>query len=89
MARALTMAGLDASDRIHICYGYGLFTGGLGLDFEHVRLAQWRFLCRQGEYKRQLMYGGLPDNCIRMYPIVCDVFGRSSTGSGRYRQTEN
>ena len=24
------MAGLNAADRIHICYGYGLFTGGLG-----------------------------------------------------------
>ena len=30
VARGLTMAGLNAADRIHICYGYGLFTGGLG-----------------------------------------------------------
>ena len=32
VARALTMAGLTSEDRIHICYGYGLFTGGMGLD---------------------------------------------------------
>ena len=30
VARCLTMAGLTEEDRIHVCYGYGLFTGGLG-----------------------------------------------------------
>ena len=33
VARCLTMAGLTDEDVLHICYGYGLFTGGLGLDF--------------------------------------------------------
>ena len=33
VARGLTMAGLTNEDRIHVCYGYGLFTGGLGLDY--------------------------------------------------------
>ena len=33
VARGLTMAGLTAGDRIHICYGYGLFTGGMGTAF--------------------------------------------------------
>ena len=32
VARGLTMAGLTSEDRIHVCYGYGLFTGGMGLD---------------------------------------------------------
>ena len=27
VARGLVMAGLSAADRIHVCYGYGLFTG--------------------------------------------------------------
>ncbi len=30
-ARALTAAGADNRDYVHISYGYGLFTGGLGL----------------------------------------------------------
>ena len=30
VARGLTMAGLTEEDIIHVCYGYGLFTGGLG-----------------------------------------------------------
>ena len=28
VARGLTMAGLGRSDRVHVAYGYGLFTGG-------------------------------------------------------------
>ena len=30
-ARALTAAGADQKDIVHVSYGYGLFTGGLGL----------------------------------------------------------
>ena len=47
VARGLTMAGLNAADRIHICYGYGLFTGGLGLTSEPESLAQWQSRCLQ------------------------------------------
>ena len=32
IARAFTAAGADSSDIIQISYGYGLFTGGLGID---------------------------------------------------------
>ena len=30
MARCLTMAGASKNSRVHVSYGYGLFTGGLG-----------------------------------------------------------
>jgi phenylacetate-CoA ligase len=33
MARTLTSAGANRNDFIHIAYGYGLFTGGLGLHY--------------------------------------------------------
>ena len=33
MARTLTCAGADRHDFIHVAYGYGLFTGGLGLHY--------------------------------------------------------
>ncbi|MBW3620448.1 MAG: phenylacetate--CoA ligase [Actinobacteria bacterium] len=32
-ARALVCAGATSADTIHVAYGYGLFTGGLGLHF--------------------------------------------------------
>ena len=37
-ARALVCAGARASDVLHIAYGYGLFTGGLGLHYGGERL---------------------------------------------------
>ena len=33
VARGLTMAGLTAEDRLHICYGYGFFLRGKGVGF--------------------------------------------------------
>jgi phenylacetate-CoA ligase len=33
MARSLSMAGADKKDVIQNCYGYGLFTGGLGVHY--------------------------------------------------------
>ncbi len=37
-ARALSAAGAETDDIIHIAYGYGLFTGGLGLHYGVERL---------------------------------------------------
>src|SRR4029077_4110283 len=37
-ARALACAGAAANDVLHIAYGYGLFTGGLGLHYGGERL---------------------------------------------------
>jgi phenylacetate-CoA ligase len=37
-ARALAAAGADAGTRVHIAYGYGLFTGGLGIHYGAERL---------------------------------------------------
>lgn len=37
-ARALSIAGVDRRDIIHVAYGYGLFTGGLGLHYGGERL---------------------------------------------------
>src|SRR5690554_3869186 len=33
VARILTSAGVERDDYIHVAYGYGLFTGGLGIHY--------------------------------------------------------
>ncbi|MBY3203455.1 phenylacetate--CoA ligase PaaK [Rhizobium laguerreae] len=38
MARSIRAAGGRASDRIHVAYGYGLFTGGLGAHYGGERM---------------------------------------------------
>ena len=42
MARALTMAGATKKDVVHVSYGYGLFTGGLGAHYGEIGRASCR-----------------------------------------------
>ena len=55
VARGLTMAGLTDEDIIHVCYGYGLFTGGLGLDYGAKALGAMAIPMSAGNTKRQMM----------------------------------
>ena len=55
VARGLTMAGLTSEDIIHVCYGYGLFTGGMGLDFGAKALGATAIPMSAGNTKRQMM----------------------------------
>ena len=55
VARCLTMAGLTEEDIIHVCYGYGLFTGGMGLDFGARKLGAMAIPMSAGNTKRQMM----------------------------------
>ena len=73
VARNLTMAGLTKEDRIHICYGYGLFTGGLGLDFGARALGAMAIPMSAGNTKRQLMcmedFGATAFACTPSYAM--------------------
>ena len=55
VARNLTMAGLTKDDIIHVCYGYGLFTGGMGLDYGAKALGATAIPMSAGNTKRQMM----------------------------------
>ena len=73
VARGLAMAGLTAEDRLHICYGYGLFTGGLGLDFGARALGAMAIPMSSGNTKRQLMcmedFGATAFACTPSYAM--------------------
>ncbi len=53
-ARALTAAGADKSDFMHVSYGYGLFTGGLGLHGGAERIGMTTIPVSSGNTKRQI-----------------------------------
>ena len=55
VARSLVMAGLDNNDILHNSYGYGLFTGGLGLHYGAEKLGVAVVPCSTGNTQRQLM----------------------------------
>lgn len=54
MARALTMAGGDKKDKIQNCYGYGLFTGGLGVHYGGQKMGATVIPISAGNTMRQI-----------------------------------
>lgn len=54
VARAIAAAGGTRSDYIHISYGYGLFTGGLGLHYGAEKLGATVVPVSTGNTKRQI-----------------------------------
>jgi len=54
VARSLTMAGVTKSDIIQVAYGYGLFTGGLGLHYGAEKIGASVIPISGGNTKKQL-----------------------------------
>lgn len=73
VARGLTMAGLTEEDIIHVCYGYGLFTGGMGLDFGARKLGAMAIPMSAGNTQRQMMcmedFGATAIACTPSYAL--------------------
>ncbi len=55
-ARALVAAGATNEDVIHVCYGYGLFTGGPGLNGGSHLLGSMTLPMSSGNTERQLQF---------------------------------
>jgi phenylacetate-CoA ligase len=55
MARSLVAAGATRQDVIHVAYGYGLFTGGLGAHYGAERLGATTIPVSGGSTKRQVV----------------------------------
>ena len=73
VARCLTMAGLTEEDIIHTCYGYGLFTGGLGIDFGARKMGAMVIPMSSGNTQRQMMcmedFGATAIACTPSYAL--------------------
>ncbi len=73
VARCMTMAGLTEDDIIHNCYGYGLFTGGLGIDFGARKLGALAVPMSSGNTQRQIMcmedFGATAITCTPSYAM--------------------
>lgn len=54
MARALTNVGVGSKDVVHVAYGYGLFTGGLGLHYGAEKVGATVVPVSGGNTKRQI-----------------------------------
>lgn len=68
-ARALSAAGVTAEDFVHISYGYGLFTGGLGLHEGATTLGASVVPVSTGNTKRQIqIMQDFGSNCLCCTP---------------------
>ena len=56
VARGLTMAGADKNDIVHVSYGYGLFTGGLGAHIGAETIGATVIPMSSGNTQKQLMF---------------------------------
>lgn len=54
MARCLSAAGTDKSSFVHVAYGYGLFTGGLGVHYGAEKIGATVIPISGGNTKRQI-----------------------------------
>jgi phenylacetate-CoA ligase len=73
VARSLACAGVRRGDIVHNAYGYGLFTGGLGLHAGAERLGVTVIPVSGGNTKRQIMilqdFGGTVLTCTPSYAL--------------------
>ena len=73
-ARALVMAGCSKDDIVHVSYGYGLFTGGLGLHYGSELLGAMTVPASAGNTMRQITllkdFGATALACTPSYAMV-------------------
>ena len=73
-ARALTMAGVGRGDIVHNAYGYGLFTGGLGLHYGIERVGAVAVPVSAGNTRRQVAllrdFGATALCCTPSYALL-------------------
>ncbi|HJJ28547.1 MAG TPA: phenylacetate--CoA ligase [Methanocorpusculum sp.] len=79
VARSLTACGVGKKDTIQICYGYGLFTGGLGLHYGGEKLGATVIPASTGNTERQIeliqdlkttVVAGTPSYFIHMMDVA-------------------
>ena len=79
MARSLTLSGTTSSDVVHNAYGYGLFTGGLGVHYGARRIGATVIPVSGGNTKRQIMimqdFGSTILTCTPSYTLYLAEVG--------------
>ena len=83
MARALAAGGAHRGDIVHVAYGYGLFTGGLGFHYGAERLGAAVIpVCRRGPPPPDHAHPGLWPHGSLLHPLLRALPGGGGPGNG-------
>lgn len=83
VARQLSAAGITKSDKVHVAYGYGLFTGGLGIAEGARRLGCTSIPVSSGNTARQLtILQDFESNAIACTPSYAMYLAESAAKAG-------
>lgn len=82
-ARAIVAAGGSKSDYVHVSYGYGLFTGGLGLHYGAEKLGATAIPVSSGNTNRQLqIFQDFGSSILCCTPSYAMYLGESCRDAG-------
>ena len=91
-ARALAAAGADEEDIVQVAYGYGLFTGGLGLHYGIEKLGATAIPMSGGNTERQLMlirdFGTTVLACTPSYALNIADFASKNMPDFDFKKTK-
>ena len=77
MARSLVGAGASRKSMVHVAYGYGLFTGGLGVHYGAEKMGCICYTCILGEYSKTNHHTkGLQARHFVLHSFLCAVHSR-------------
>ena len=83
VARQLASAGITKSDKVHVAYGYGLFTGGLGIAEGARRLGCTSIPVSSGNTARQLtIMQDFQSDALACTPSYAMYLGESAQKAG-------
>lgn len=83
VARQLAAAGITKNDKVHVAYGYGLFTGGLGIAEGSRRLGCTSIPVSSGNTTRQLtIMQDFESDAIACTPSYAMYLGESAEKAG-------
>ena len=83
MARTLAAGGAHRGDIVHVAYGYGLFTGGLGFHYGAERLGAAVIPVSGGQTRRQIMLiQDFGPTVLCLHPLLRPVPGGGGPGNG-------
>lgn len=83
MARCMTMTGATHRDLVQVCYGYGLFTGGLGGHYGGETIGAATIPASTGNTKRQLqIFADFGSNVLLCTPSYAMYLGEAVKKAG-------